>query len=691
MLSVEKMTFSQRAIHLFALCSFALAQPLYHLLAGAPEFFTAHHTERPDLILMIGVLSLGIPALLILLTALARVFGRRVQEVVYCVLIVTLFTLCFLPLVNDLFNQSAWLALTSAGCLAVLFCVLLLKFRLVQSILSVLVVTVLLFPAIFVLSPSVNAQLFPERNALVLDQVDATAPVVMLVLDELPLSSLLDQARNIDNQRYPNFARLANRAWWFRNATTVSDDTVAGAIPAIMTGTYPSSSKHRGEVERSVFTLLGGSYDMHVYETYTRVCPLKLCPRHELSGTRLTLLFQDLAVVYAHIVVPEGMRGQLPDITQGWRNFANQHLTPSEQRSRRLNKLWNSRVGWFNTFVDAIHSRDDPGFYFLHVLLPHLPWQYLPNGNEYTLQAKGLYGVPGVKGEWWGIHHWPVKQGYQRHLLQLGYVDTLLGDLINRLEKQGIFDDALIVVTSDHGVSFRTQDSRRPITEKNMADILRVPLFVKAPGQREGKISDRVVETVDILPTIADLLHIDLPWKVDGLSALDTSAQPKAHRTVHLQSRRSRAQVRHIPESELREYEDLLHTKLRWFGEGGSNDRLYRMGPNNALIGQPTTALPMARHSGVTPTVSLDTRKAANGAPWALTGSLVSVEKSLQYRPLAVAVDGEICAVTRSYANSQVEEVFVAFIGEDCASDSKSVIEVYDTSDMSSRGAVRLY
>ena len=60
----------------------------------------------------------------------------------------------------------------------------------------------------------------------------------------------------------------------------------------------------------------------------------------------------------------------------------------------------------------------------------------------------------------------------------------------------------------------------RPLTEQNYADLLSVPLLIKLPHQRGGKTSDRVVNTTDILPTIAAVLGVKIPWQVDGTSVV---------------------------------------------------------------------------------------------------------------------------------------------------------------------------
>src|SRR5213075_2841412 len=107
-----------------------------------------------------------------------------------------------------------------------------------------------------------------------------------------------------------------------------------------------------------------------------------------------------------------------------------------------------------------------------------------------------------------------------RHLLQTGFTDRLLGQVLARLHKTGLWDKALIVVTADHGISFRGGDLRRRPSSTNLAELAFTPLFVKLPGLQRERVVNRHVVTVDILPTIADALGITIPWKTEGRSAL---------------------------------------------------------------------------------------------------------------------------------------------------------------------------
>ena len=122
----------------------------------------------------------------------------------------------------------------------------------------------------------------------------------------------------------------------------------------------------------------------------------------------------------------------------------------------------------------------------MHILMPHYPWRYLPDGKQYG-SSLGIDGL-GSDGDTWTTDPWVVDQGWQRHLLQAGFTDRLLGQLVSKLKAEGIWNKALVILTADHGVSFLPGQHRRSVTPANFSDIASVPLFVKlpAPGQRAG-------------------------------------------------------------------------------------------------------------------------------------------------------------------------------------------------------------
>ena len=107
----------------------------------------------------------------------------------------------------------------------------------------------------------------------------------MVVMDELPTTSLLGPDGRIDADRLPNFARLAREGTWYPNTTTVADQTTA-AVPALLSGRRgPNEIRAPGldAWPRNLFTLLDRQYRLDVREPVTRLCPPQSCPGQKRS------------------------------------------------------------------------------------------------------------------------------------------------------------------------------------------------------------------------------------------------------------------------------------------------------------------------------------------------------------------------------------------------------------------------
>ena len=133
----------------------------------------------------------------------------------------------------------------------------------------------------------------------------------------------------------------------------------------------------------------------------------------------------------------------------------------------------------------------------------------------------------GSLGEDWLVDPPTIERNEFRYRQQVGFVDRFIGRLLDRLAETKILDKCLLVVTADHGVSLRPGHSRRLPDADNLADIASVPLFIKLPGQKEGRVDDRNVESIDIFPTIAESQGIELPEPVDGIPVSQESRRPR--------------------------------------------------------------------------------------------------------------------------------------------------------------------
>ena len=239
-----------------------------------------------------------------------------------------------------------------------------------------------------------------------------------------------------------------------------------------------------------------------------------------------------MRVVSAHLLLPDDLDADLPPIDRDWQGFEDDAIGPRANRdaadgaSSRRSSAGSTRTTRRRASSGSGEAAGEPGarpqLLFLHASIPHVPWHYTPEGKRYETRVS----MPGVVDGTWVGPQWLADQGFQRHLLQTEYADKLLGDLLRRLRDTGVYDRALMVVLADHGVSFRAGERRRRPTPTNVHDVANVPLFIKLPGQREGGIEDTAVRTIDVLPTIADELGLQLREPVDGVPVGERDADP---------------------------------------------------------------------------------------------------------------------------------------------------------------------
>jgi len=549
----------------------AVAQPLYSLLSRQPEFFVARGAGLVEILSFVVILSFGLPLLLFgLKTVLFP--GRRLSGLAhFAVVAVLIFLLIFPPVKRQLGSDSLfWLfaCLVAGIVLAAVY----LRFRQRAFSLAVLLPVVPILVLVFLLSSPIRGLLAPEADeASSYPEVDCDTPIFFVVFDEFPVISIMKENMEIDEGRYPNFASLAKQSTWYRNASSVGESTTYG-LPAILDGMYPDPGRKplptARDHPRSLFTLLGGSYRFNVIENTTQICPEGLRERLPFNrGGGFASWFSDLTIVYLHIVAPSRFASRLPEISHSWKDFGAGVVPLSDTEDPKY---------VFEEFLKRIEPTDST-LNYVHLRLPHFPWVYLPNGRRYSrseMEARGTVGpnTLGIDPGRWTDDEAAVIQGHQRHLLQVGMADWILGRLVEHVKALGIYDRSLFIVTADHGASFRVNDSRRAVTSTNFPEIASVPLFIKTPNQQEGKVDDRNVETVDILPTVADLLGIDLPWKVDGVSLVDASIPEKAHKTLIAD-----IGIRYTYSARLPEKAEPLRKQIERFGTGDW-DGVFRVG-----------------------------------------------------------------------------------------------------------------
>lgn len=212
------------------------------------------------------------------------------------------------------------------------------------------------------------------------------------------------------------------------------------------------------------------------------------------------------------------------------------------------------RTGLFHHHVRADHinaqlepwlesHRRDKFFAFVHYWEPHTPYNQpspfdtmfpaeidlptvaTPDGGKYvpgwgrreTLNARTLRAIAGYDGE-------------------IRFVDEYVGRVVGMLQRLGLWDDTLLIISGDHGecmtehgVLFEHLHLYEPTVH--------VPLIFAGPQTRgAGKVVDSLVQHTDILPTVLDLIGVPIPPTVDGQSLkghLNGSPDAPTRRQVH--------------------------------------------------------------------------------------------------------------------------------------------------------------
>jgi hypothetical protein len=653
-----------RAAQLLAISGFALAQPLFDILGKNAEFFAVRGSTPSDIVLFALVVTF-VPALALFAVELAvGVASTRAADVAHYVFVACLGAIFGIQLLKHRDLVMTWKLVTGAIVIGVALAVAVWRTSIGRSFLTILAAAPLVFLATFLFNSKVEKLVFPkEVGVAAAAGVDASTPVVVLQLDEFPVIDLLTADGAIDAKRFPNFAKLAGTSTWFRNTTTWSALTTV-AVPVILTGNAPRPGTLPvvQNYPDNLFTLLGSRYRMQVVESQTRLCPPRLCKRKVQNAEhRLSSLYSDARVVYLHLIAPPRLETHLPTIDESWGNFgqdAGEDLesTATAAPKTNIHTFYIGRVKDFNGWLATFRApAPQPTLYWMHFLMPHGPWLYFPNGRVSAVTATRAPGR--TKELWWNSDL--AVQAWQRHLLQTGYLDKLLGRFIARLKAVGLWDKALVVVNPDHGISFRGGDRRRDATKTNLSDLAFIPFFVKLPGQKAGRIVDTHVTTEDVLPTIAGVLGIDVPWHTDGHSALDEQDGPDYVQV---------GKVRMPYQAALAQRQQSLRRELSLFGSGDWGAKLFATGPWWPLVGRRVDTLSTSRGSGRATIDAVGSKllralpKHSPLVPSPLAGTLAGVEDN---QPLAVAVNGRIAGVTRSYTELGGGLKFSALVPDD--------------------------
>lgn len=196
--------------------------------------------------------------------------------------------------------------------------------------------------------------------------------------------------------------------------------------------------------------------------------------------------------------------------------------------------------------LDKLAAAKKPFFLATGILRPHLPFgapaKYLKHYEKLNLPPIPHPEKPDGQTTWHGsgefmkYNRWgrnPNKdeefaEAVRKHYAAcVSYADAQVGKILNRLQELELADDTVVVLWGDHGWHL----GEHAIWGKHslFEESLRSPLIVVSPQiQKPGQASDSIVETIDLFPTLCDLVDLNKPSFLDGSSLVPILKDPSA-------------------------------------------------------------------------------------------------------------------------------------------------------------------
>ncbi|MDD6728557.1 MAG: sulfatase-like hydrolase/transferase [Eubacteriales bacterium] len=163
-------------------------------------------------------------------------------------------------------------------------------------------------------------------------------------------------------------------------------------------------------------------------------------------------------------------------------------------------------------YIEKNRSKDKPFFMFISQLEPHHQNdRHCYEGYKETVDNYKDYPIPDdlsfLEGDY--------KEMYPDYISAINRLDYNVGRLVEALKEQGIYDDTIIIYTSDHGSHFKTRNLEYKRSCHESA--IHTPLIIKGGGFEGGKSEERLSSLIDLPPTLLSMAGIPIPSTYMGV------------------------------------------------------------------------------------------------------------------------------------------------------------------------------
>jgi arylsulfatase A-like enzyme len=202
-------------------------------------------------------------------------------------------------------------------------------------------------------------------------------------------------------------------------------------------------------------------------------------------------------------------------------------------------------------------NKDKNFFLFIHTYQPHNPYASPHPYNTMFLDNNAKWeriNLMGYLGRKRGIFKSLPEEERQNIIslydAEIRYTDEeLIRPLLEDLREMGLYEQTMIVFTSDHGEEFYEHKGWEH-GHSLYDELLKVPLIIKFPESKfAGKKVENIVPLVDIMPTVLDELYLDVPGLIlDGQSLIPVLKGKETKDRIFLADKGNNVLNSHIPQ-----------------------------------------------------------------------------------------------------------------------------------------------
>jgi N-sulfoglucosamine sulfohydrolase len=285
----------------------------------------------------------------------------------------------------------------------------------------------------------------------------------------------------------PNLRQFATDATLFTQSYCTSP-TCSPSRSALLSGMYPHQNGMLGLAQRG-FKM---DYSKHLVnflnnnDYHTVLCGIQ----HEAGS---------------YLEHEEGARiiGYKEDITCSNSDYRQEDLTIWDQKNADEVAQW-----------IAGYDREKPFFISYGMYATHRRYPDIIDNEINENMVNPPYPIPNVP---------ETRRDHARYMTSAKSADLCFGKVIQSLKDNGLYEDTIVIFTTDHGLA-------NPFAKCTLFDTgIGVSLIMRVPSSStKGTVIDNLISNIDVFPTLCDLLGLEKPFYLEGKSFAESFHDPKA-------------------------------------------------------------------------------------------------------------------------------------------------------------------